>query len=690
MNAVERMKTELGATVVDGGIEFSVFSIHATSMDLCLFDEANPDEEILRVRMTRDQNDIWHAFVPHLGAGTLYGYRANGPWSPQHGHFFNPRKLLLDPYAKAIHGGTDWHHKLENFEPDYHSISLRDSSLEQLRGVVMDELKSVCRTTLPYARPWEETVIYEMHVKGFSKLNEQLPEALRGTYAGLAHPENIRYLKELGVTTLQLMPVHLHLDDGFLLQKGLTNYWGYNTLSFFVPHSDYALDPSPMGQVEEFRAMVETLHKAGLEVILDVVYNHTSEGGVMGLTQSFRGLDNAAYYLLNDDCAHMNYTGCGNTMNLGSPPVLKMVLDSLRYWVEKMGVDGFRFDLGVTMGRTGELFVPGGPFFMAVQQDPILQNVKMIAEPWDLGPNGYQVGGFPRPWRELNGRFRDDVRRFWCGDPHVLADFAKRFCGSQDIYDGMRRGPLASVNFLTSHDGFTLRDLWTYHEKRNEANGEDNRDGDNQNHSWNAGVEGESEDPEILRMRLKLTRAALTTMFLSQGVPFLTAGDEFWRTQHGNNNAYCQDNELSWMSWERDEVAEKLLQYVKELIQLRQENLLWPKSKFLDGQWDPLSETRDVEWFDADGTEMCSETWHESELRFVAALGSQRSKMNALEPKTGRWWLLFNGSDVDCEYPLKGDWEVLVDSAQGLIQSKTVVSGAYLCEARSVACLVSK
>ena len=537
----------LGATVTEKGVHFGVFSSQAEAIDLCLYEAAQPAREVLRVRMECDEMDVWEALVPSAKPGMLYGYRVHGPWQPERGLFCNPHKLLVDPYAKAIHGSTSWQPGMQSSVPDG-SLCFFDNGEEGMKAVIVGGAFDWEDDALLHT-PWHRTVLYEMHVKGFTAAHPGIPEKLRGTYAGLAHPEAVRYLKELGVSAVQLLPVHQHLDDAFLLEKGLTNYWGYNTANFFAPHSEYAAAKAPEDQVAEFKAMVRELHRAGIEVILDVVYNHTAEGAENGPSISYRGLDNRAYYMMNSDLRTVNYTGCGNTVNAASPAALKLILDSMRYWAEHMHVDGFRFDLATTMGRRGEYFDGAAPFFQAVAQDPILSRIKLIAEPWDIGPHGYQVGAFPRPWRELNGRYRDRVRRFWRGDDGMAASVAKRLCGSQEIYGPAGRPTHASINMLTSHDGFTLRDLWSYDQKHNEANGEDNRDGDNHNHGWNGGVEGETDDRVVITARRKLVRACLATMFCSLGVPFITMGDERWRTQQGNNNAYCQDNPLSWLDW---------------------------------------------------------------------------------------------------------------------------------------------
>lgn len=591
----------LGATELsDESWNFAVFSNFATAVDLCLFAPDDPAREIARIRLPGRSNSTWHGAVSGLEAGQHYGFRVHGPWKPNSGHRFNPAKLLLDPYAKAISGTLREHPAMTN--PD-ESPDPRDSAAVMPKSVLVESSFDWDGDERPQV-PANETVVYELHVRGFTKQFPCITDELAGTYAGLASEQAISYLQELGITTVQLMPVHHHIDDGFLLNRGLTNYWGYQTVGFFAPESRYAAsDPSTGAHVDEFKTMVKRLHRAGIEVILDVVFNHTGEGGPEGPTVCFRGLDNHAYYrrIRVGHPGYRDFTGCGNTLDLRDPHVLQLVLDSLRYWVEEMHVDGFRFDLAASLGRESDGFSRDSAFFRAIHQDPVLSVVKLIAEPWDLGPGGYQVGGFPAGWSELNGKFRDTARRFWLGEP-VAPEFAYRLTGSEDLYAASRRPPQASVNFITSHDGFTLLDLVSHHYKHNEANGEDNNDGDSQNHSANHGVEGATDDPAILDRRDQHRRNLLATLFLSQGTPFLLAGDEFGRTQGGNNNGYCQDNAISWLDWNIDERGEHLRKFVKRLIALRGERAVFRRTEFFHGAETGATGSRDIDWLDSQGT----------------------------------------------------------------------------------------
>jgi len=680
--------SQLGATLTAGGVHFAVYSRYAVAIDVCLYEEGAPSRERGRVRMTKDHYDVWHAFVPELQEGALYGYRAHGAWAPERGMWYNARKLLLDPYAKAIQGNFGWHKHLQNVAADG-SADARDNGKTAMKSVVVDDGFDWEGDSCP-AIAWEDTIIYEQHVRGFTKQHPDVPENIRGTYAGLAHPASIKYLKELGITAVQLLPVHQHLDDGFLLDRNLTNFWGYNSIGFFAPHSEYAVSARPQDQVREFKAMVRELHRAGLEVILDVVYNHTAEGDENGPMLCFRGLDNPGYYLLNKDVRTVNYTGCGNTVNAASAPALRLIMDSLRYWVQEMHVDGFRFDLGATLGRNGDQFNRDSAFFLAVAQDPVLAGVKFIAEPWDIGPNGYQVGAFPKPWHELNGRFRDTVRRMWCGDLAVTGSFAKRFSGSQDIFGGSGRPPVATVNFITSHDGFTLRDLWSFNEKHNEANGEGNRDGDTNNHSWNCGVEGETDDLEITAKRRKLTRAMLATTFCSLGVPFLNAGDERWRTQGGNNNAYCQDSEISWIDWTATPESESMLAFTRSVIALRKRVRAFRRSGYFNGTVNPITGHADVEWRDASGEPMTHESWHAPETHFFATHLDPpvTTSPGTADDVNSPLILMFNGSDTVVFYTLpEGSWKVLLDTSQEVLETRNEVK-SFACAPRCVACLV--
>ncbi len=569
------------------------------------------------------------------------------------------------------------------------AADFRDNGRTALKSVVISDEFNWDGDTL-LRTPWADTVIYEMHVRGWIMKHPGVPKKLRGTYAGMAEPAVIKYLRDTGVTAVQLLPVHQHLDDGFLIKRGLTNFWGYNTIGFFAPHSEYAAAQDPQSQVIEFKKMVRALHRGGIEVIIDVVYNHTAEGDENGTNIFLRGLDNHGYYLTNGDARTLNYTGCGNTVNAASPPALRLIMDSLRYWVEEMHVDGFRFDLAATLGRRGHEFDYCAPFFQAVAQDPILSQVKLMAEPWDIGPNGYQVGGFPKPWRELNGRYRDDARLFWCGSPWATADLAKRFCGSDDIFGPAGRSPLSSVNFLTSHDGFTLRDVLSFQAKHNEANGEHNADGDNQNHSWNCGVEGETEDAAVLALRRKMARAMLATLFCSLGVPFLNAGDERWRTQRGNNNAYCQDNEISWIDWDETTDSRAMQSFVKLLALFRKSHPVLRSARHFDGRVDPATGRADIAWFDASGATMSREMWHTPETAFFAALMNDPAQdEGALDQKA--LLFLFNTSPKDVAFPLPmGAWSLVFDTAREVSFVDTVESlkegDSFPCEARSVVC----
>ena len=676
-----------GATFTAQGVHFSVYSRNASAVQVCLYEPSKPSREAARVSMTRDENDMWHVFVPHVPGGTLYGFRADGPWSPERGLWFNAHKLLLDPYAKAIHGEPSWQPHQQNIGADG-GPDPQDNGRAALKSVVIDDTFD-WGDDAPPCTAWQDSIIYEAHVRGFTKQHPDIPGELRGTYAGLAHPAAIAYLKDLGVTAVQLLPVHEHLDDGFLTGRGLTNYWGYSTIGFFAPHSEHASARQPQSQVDEFKAMVRELHRAGIEVILDVVFNHTAEGDENGPNLFLRGLDNPSYYMINGDARVMNYTGCGNTVNAASPPALRLIMDSLRYWVEEMHVDGYRFDLAATLGRRGEMFDYHAPFFQAVAQDPVLQRVKLIAEPWDIGPNGYQIGGFPKPWHELNGRYRDDTRGFWKGDSGITSDMAKRLCGSQDIFGPAGRSPLTTVNMITSHDGFPLRDLWSYNHKHNEANGESNCDGDDRNHSWTCGVEGETEFGSVTLLRRKLARACLATMFCSIGVPFLMAGDERWRTQRGSNNAYCQDNATSWLDWSADDDAAQMLTFVRQLIRFRKTHPPLRRTKYFDGNINPVTKRPDVEWLDAQGGPMTHETWHASGTRFFAALLDAVTDRKV--DKSVPLLLLFNSSAGDIPFPMPaGKWSLVFDTSREptFSQSPEVCPPIFPSGARSVACLM--
>ena len=599
----------LGATWDGEGVNFALFSANAEAVDLCLFD-ATGQHEVARVRLPEYSDQIWHGYLPDARPGLLYGYRVYGPYEPSHGHRFNPHKLLLDPYAKSIAGEIGWNdsnfgYRIGNAKEDL-SFDRRDNGRYMPKCRVIDTSFTWGEDRRPRTA-WEETVIMETHVRGFTKRHPGVEPARRGTFAGLVAPPVLDHFVRTGVTAVELLPIHHFLNDRHLTQKGLTNFWGYNSIGFFAPDPRFLSG----GLVEEFKTMVKRFHGAGIEVILDVVYNHTAEGNHMGPTLSLRGIDNASYYRLADDKRYYwDVTGTGNTINMDHPRVLQMVMDSLRYWVSEMHVDGFRFDLCSTLAREHGNFDPGSAFLDAVRQDPLLNTVKMIAEPWDLGPYGYQVGGFPPGWAEWNGAFRDTVRKFWKGDGGLLAEMGNRVAGSSDIYGHSGRRPWASINFVTAHDGFTLQDLVSYNEKHNEANGEDNRDGESHNESWNCGVEGPTDDAAILTMRDQLKRNHIATLILSLGVPMLLAGDEMGRTQNGNNNAYCQDNDLSWTQWEnlRPE-DERLRDFVAGVIALRRKHRVFSRPSFFRGKVMAADGLKDITWIAPDGREQTTADW---------------------------------------------------------------------------------
>jgi glycogen operon protein len=606
----------LGATWSAAGVNFAVFSEHATRIDLCLFPEKGTKHKRYRIRMMEQTDLVWHCFIPKLETGWRYGFRAFGEWNPKEGRVFNPNKLLIDPYTKAIDGTIDWHDAVYPYpindpsEDRYLIMDEQDSAPYLTKGVVIDTSYDWEGVKCPEL-PMHRTIIYEAHVKGFTELNEELPEELRGTYAGLAHPSVIEYLKNLGVTAIELMPVHHFVQDDRLVKMGLRNYWGYNSQSFFAPHADYAASGNAGQQVREFKDMVKKYHRAGLEVILDVVYNHTAEGNHYGPMIGMKGLDNWSYYRLKQDEKqyYMDYTGTGNTVNMMHPRALQLVMDSLRYWVTEMKVDGFRFDLASALARG--LFEVGklSTFLDTIHQDPVISQVKLIAEPWDVGPGGYQVGNFPVLWSEWNGKYRDNIRSFWRGDEIGVGELAYRLSGSSDLYEIGGRLPSASINFITAHDGFTLRDLYSYNDKHNAANGEDNRDGESHNISWNCGTEGPTDNPQINALRAKMQRNMLATLFLSQGVPMLTMGDEYGRTQDGNNNAYCQDNKISWFNWNWTEEQRKLYEFTSALIKVRKDNPIFHRRRFFNGRKMEDNTLGDILWINATGTEMTQADW---------------------------------------------------------------------------------
>ncbi|MFI1095602.1 glycogen debranching protein GlgX [Streptomyces sp. NPDC020917] len=608
----------LGADHDGSGTNFALFTEVAEKVELCLLDDGGREE---RIDLEEVDGVIWHAYLPGVGPGQRYGYRVHGPYDPDRGHRCNPAKLLLDPYAKAVEGQADGHRSLLGYradDPDRPDPA--DSRPHTMLSVVADPAFD-WGGDRPIKRPYHESVMYEAHVRGLTRRHPALPPELRGTYAGLAHPAVLEHLTTLGVTAVELMPVHQFVQDGHLLSRGLTNYWGYNTLGFFAPHNAYSASGGRGGQVTEFKSMVKALHAAGIEVILDVVYNHTAEGSHLGPTLSFRGIDNASYYrLVDDDAAHyFDTTGTGNSLLMRHPNVLQLIMDSLRYWVTEMHVDGFRFDLAATLARQFHEVDRLSAFFDLVQQDPVVSRVKLIAEPWDVGDGGYQVGNFPQLWSEWNGKYRDSVRDFWRAQEGTLPEFASRLTGSSDLYEGNHRRPRAGVNFVTAHDGFTLRDLVSYNDKHNDANGEGNQDGESVNRSWNCGAEGETGDPDVLALRARQQRNFLATLLISQGVPMLCHGDEVGRTQRGNNNAYCQDSELTWVDWEPGAEQRQLLDFTRRLIALRRAHPVLRRRRFFRGrQGSGSAAPADLTWLRPDGREMTRQDWNRADAHAIA------------------------------------------------------------------------
>jgi isoamylase len=605
----------LGATWDGKGVNFALFSEHATGVELCLFDSPDAEKESVRIRFSEYTDHVWHAYLPEVLPGQLYGYRVSGPYEPQLGHRFNANKILLDPYAKGIGRNLTWADEVFGYrvgEPESDlAFDDRDSAAFAPLATVIDPAFT-WGNDRPPRTPWHKTILYELHVKGFTQLQQSLPERLRGTYAGLASESVIKHLTDLGITAVELLPVHYFLHDRHLLDRGLTNYWGYNTLGYFAPASQYAAQPIQQDAVQQFKTMVAALHQAGIEVILDVVYNHTAEGNQLGPTLSMRGIDNLSYYKLTDPDRryYRDYTGTGNSLNVRHPRVLQLIMDSLRYWVTYMHVDGFRFDLASTLAR--ELYDVDrlGAFFDIIHQDPILSQVKLIAEPWDVGEGGYQVGKFPVLWSEWNGIYRDNIRRFWKGDGGLLPDFATRLSGSSDLYEGDGRKTYASINFITCHDGFTLHDFVSFDDKHNEANGENNQDGTNDNYSWNCGVEGPTKDPAINALRARQKRNFMATLLLSAGVPMILAGDEIGHTQDGNNNAYCQDNETTWLKWNLSDEQRDFLRFVRSMINIRQTQPVFQRRKFFLGRQINGADVPDISWFQPSGEEMSDEAWN--------------------------------------------------------------------------------
>ncbi len=606
----------LGATWDGVGTNFSVFSEVATRVELCFFDDAGRETKVDLPEMTAF---IWHGYVPNVHPGQRYGYRVHGPWDPQNGHRCNPAKLLLDPYGKSFDGQVQWNEAVfaHHFNDPENSKNEADSAPFVPKSVVINPFFAWHSDNNPRI-PWHDTIIYEVHVKGFTMRHPAIPDELRGTYLGLAHPAAIKHLESLGVTAVELLPVHQFVHDSLLLDRGLRNYWGYNSIGYLAPHNEYASLGQTGRQVQEFKQMVKTLHDAGIEVILDVVYNHTAEGNHLGPTLSMKGIDNLAYYRTVPDKAryYMDYTGTGNSLNMRHPHVLQLIMDSLRYWHLEMHVDGFRFDLASTLARELHDVDRLSSFFDLIQQDPNISQVKLIAEPWDVGEGGYQVGNFPPLWSEWNGKYRDNIRDFWRGTDYTIDDFANRICGSSDLYATTGRKPYASINFITAHDGFTLRDLVSYNDKHNEANGENNQDGANDNRAWNCGVEGPTDDPNVNALRSRQQRNFLTTLFLSQGVPMMLGGDEMGRTQRGNNNAYCQDNDISWFQWEH--MDDELMAFVGRVIQFRVDHPVFRRRRWFMGRALRGADVSDVGWFKPDGQEMTDQDWQSG---FARSLG---------------------------------------------------------------------
>ncbi|NCT90943.1 glycogen debranching protein GlgX [Cellulomonas sp. APG4] len=672
----------LGATFDGSGTNFALFSEIAERVELCLIDE---DGTETRIDVPEVDAFVWHAYLPSVQPGQRYGFRVHGPYDPANGHRCNPAKLLLDPYAKAIDGQVDGHQALFSYDfGDPTSLNTDDSAGHTMTSVVINPYFDWGHDRPPN-REYHESIVYEGHVKGMTQLHPGVPDELRGTYAGMAHPAVVEHLVELGITAIELMPVHQFVNDPSLQEKGLSNYWGYNTIGFFAPHNGYAASTTPGQQVQEFKQMVKALHEANIEVILDVVYNHTAEGNHLGPTLSFRGIDNAAYYrLVDEDQAHyFDTTGTGNSLLMRHPHVLQLLMDSLRYWVTEMHVDGFRFDLASTLARQFHEVDRLSAFFDLVQQDPVVSQVKLIAEPWDVGDGGYQVGGFPPLWSEWNGKYRDTVRDFWRGEPSTLAEFASRLTGSSDLYEHTGRRPIASINFVTAHDGFTLRDLVSYNEKHNEANGEGNADGESHNRSWNCGTEGPTDDPEVQRLRWRQQRNFLATLLLSQGVPMLAHGDELGRSQGGNNNGYCQDNEITWMDWDLDEAEAAHLEFTRTLVHLRRDHPVLRRRRFFHGSADHGGESDlgDIAWFNATGEHMSDEDWHEGHAKAVMVFlnGEAIAEPDVRGERVvdDSFLLLYNAAPEGVEFTLPpvefgATWTCVVDTDHSLEEGAEV------------------
>jgi isoamylase len=678
----------LGASWDGDGTNFAVFAEGADAVELALFDESGRER---RIRLPEVTAHVWHGYVPEVRPGQRYGFRVHGPYDPDRGHRYNPAKLLLDPYARAIAGQVDWNPAMFGYPLGGDDLVAddRDSAPHMPKSVVVHDSGFPWGDDRHPDVPWADTVIYEAHVRGFTMRHPDVPAHQRGTYAAMGSPPVVEHLRRLGITTLELLPVHHFVSEHHLVTRGLTNYWGYNSIGFFAPEASYSSTGTHGEQVSEFKAMVRNLHAAGIEVVLDVVYNHTAEGNHLGPTLSFRGLDNRSYYRTLDERPrfYLDYTGTGNTLNARHPQVLALIMDSLRYWVEEMHVDGFRFDLASALARSFHEVDRLSAFFDLIHQDPVVSKVKLIAEPWDVGPGGYQVGNFPVLWTEWNGRYRDTMRDFWRGARTGVADVAYRLTGSSDLYQSDGRRPYASVNFVTAHDGFTLHDLVSYNDKHNEANGEGNRDGSNDNRSWNCGVEGPTDDSEVCFLRERQRRNFLTSLLLSQGVPMLVAGDELGRTQLGNNNAYCQDNEISWVDWELDEQRASLLDFTRAIVALRREHPVFRRRRFFQGQAIHGSGVKDIGWFTPDGTEMNQAEWQAPD---VSTLGVflNGEEIPDQDPRGGRivdasFMLLLNGGGEPALFTLPGEpwakeYELLADTALAFVRPPGADAPSYM------------
>lgn len=691
----------LGATCEKEGVNFALFADNAIKVELCLFRGFHDRKEFKRITLKERNHQVWHIFLTDIKPGQLYGFRVHGPYDPLSGQRYNPNKLLIDPYAKAIAGIVEWSDALFGYDVNSEEKDLSFSRLDSApfipKSVVIDESFDWEGIKGP-GIPNEKLIIYETHVRGFTKLFNQIPEQLRGTYAGLAHPKAIRYLTRMGINAVELMPVHHFVADRHLKERGKTNYWGYNTIGYFAPEARYSSSGTHGEQVTEFKEMVKALHKAGIEVILDVVYNHTAEGNELGPTLSFRGIDNESYYrLMEEKRYYKDYTGTGNTLNANLPSVLRLMMDSLRYWILEMHVDGFRFDLASTLARELHEVNQLSAFFDIIYQDPVISQVKLIAEPWDIGEGGYQVGNFPPGWLEWNGKYRDCVRDYWRGADSMLGEFALRFTGSPDLYQGNNRTPSASVNFITAHDGFTLHDLVSYNEKHNEDNGEDSRDGESHNRSWNCGAEGPTNDPLILRLREQQKRNFLITLFLSQGIPMLVAGDELGRTQKGNNNAYCQDNEISWINWEK---ADRSLQhFVKELIALRKNHPVFCRRKWFQGRPVKGRGLEDISWFLPEGLEMTDSHWQHDFAKslgvYLNGKGIHTPTWKGKQTVDDSFYIIFNAHYTPLDFKLPSSqygrkWFKVLDSSARTYDNNLVHDPEQVVEADARSIMVFK